>query len=657
MVGLLLYFPTLFFNILNYEDVPFIIENKYINGNISINFMDFFIPNFISHDLYIPFTFIIYWLIIKIFGTSSFAFHFVNILFYIFSSIALYYLLKKIINNDLISFLATILYILHPCHVENTAWISAMGYNISSSFFFLSFLYFILAFDNKKLYYIYSVIFYILAILSQPVAVILPVILFLWIYCFRREILKESIKYFISYFFISIIYIYLSHNVINNDERFNNLSYSFLEKALILGKYLANSFLPLQTMPVYPLPSISFLIPLIVFFIVFLSIKKTNLFYFWFLWFVISILPYSSIFLKIEIAITDRYLILSSVASCVALSYFCAFIFNKFKNNNLLKYFVLFSILFIYSLISILYIPVWKDNKSLWTYAYSVNPESILVIDCYCQHILLNSSRYTEALTLADKIINKSPKLWGGYNLKIKTLMKMGNFKEALNVCLLYNFIEKKDYRAYLIYMFDIYLLTMNDYDNAEKSIDIAEDLYKKYDINKEDCKDIFREKKLMLAYCKVEPNNIIEELKNVSDKNIGKLIKDILNLKYEEKENLCLQYLKNSNGEYNNDIIMLLSSLYMKNRYGNKACNEMKEISTEMVRGISMLKSGKIDEAEKIYLSVIDRNKYTLNAYLSLGYIYLRTSKSDKAFEILNRLLEINPCDEKAKDMLKYIK
>ena len=82
-----------------------------------------------------------------------------------------------------------------------------------------------------------------------------------------------------------------------------------------------------------------------------------------------------------------------------------------------------------------------------------------------------------------------------------------------------------------------------------------------------------------------------------------------------------------------------------------------MKEISTEMVRGISMLKSGKIDEAEKIYLSVIDRNKYTLNAYLSLGYIYLRTSKSDKAFEILNRLLEINPCDEKAKDMLKYIK
>ena len=73
------------------------------------------------------------------------------------------------------------LYILHPCHVECVAWISAMGYNIASLFFFLSFLYFMSAVDeNKKLNYIYSVVFYIFAILGQPVAVTLPAILFLW---------------------------------------------------------------------------------------------------------------------------------------------------------------------------------------------------------------------------------------------------------------------------------------------------------------------------------------------------------------------------------------------------------------------------------------------------------------------------------------------
>ena len=75
------------------------------------------------------------------------------------------------------------------------------------------------------------------------------------------------------------------------------------------------------------------------------------------------------------------------------------------------------------------------------------------------------------------------------------------------------------------------------------------------------------------------------------------------------------------------------------------------------MARATSMVKSNKLDEAEKIYLFVIDRNKYIGNAYLSLGHIYLRTNKSDKALNILNRALKINPYDEKAKDMLKYVK
>ena len=655
---LLLYFPVFFYEFLNYDDTIYILNNQYINGKFPISFIDFFKPNFITNAIYTPFTFIIFWLVIKLFSISSFAFHFVNVLFYSLSCIALLFLLKKIIKNDTVSFLATVLYVIHPCHVEHVVWISSLGYNISLLFFFLSFIYFISAFDeNKKLNYIYSLLFYVVAILSQPIAVTLPAILFIWCYCFRKDKFKEFIKYFSLIFLISIIYLLLFKCiVISSSERFS-VSYSFLEKIQILGRYLVNSFLPFQPMPVYPLPSIYFLIPVIVCLIVCILIKKDNLFYFWVLWFVISILPYSSVFFNIAIAVTDRYLILPSVVSCVGLSYFSIFIFNKFKNSNLLRsLFPIFFIIF-YLIVSILYMPIWKNSKSFWTYAYNLNSKSVFTADGYCQNILIPSGKYYDSLILADKIIKSDPKYWKGYDVKINSLMKLGNYNEALETCFLYNSINQNDYYIYLHYMFDIYLLAMNDYDNAEKSIFTAEKLYKKYNLYRGDETKKILEKKIILAYYKVEPNKIIDELKNISDKNISKLVNNIVNLKYEDKENLCLQYLKNSEGKYNYDIIMFLSSLYMENKYGKNAFDEMKKISVDMATATSMVKSNKLDEAEKIYLSVINRNKYILNAYLSLGYIYLRINDREKALNILNRAFDINPYDEKVKDMLKYVK
>ena len=653
---LLLYFPVFFYNFLNVDDIPFILNNQYLNGRYPINFFEFFIPNFITDAIYTPFTFIIYWLIIKLFGNSSFVFHFVNVFFYSFSCVVLLFLLKKILKNDLISFLATILYVIHPCHVEYVVWIAALGYNISSLFFFLSFKYFISVFDeNKNLkYIILFLLFYALAILSQPIAITLPVILFIWVYFCKKDRLKESIKYFIPTFFIAIIYVYISHSVMNTDSRFSDLSYSFLEKIQILGRYLFNSFLSFQPMSVYPLPSIYFLIPVIIFFIVFIFVKKDNLFYFWILWYIIAILPYSSLFFNIEVAITDRYLMLSSVATCVALSYLSIFIFNKVKNSNVLRFFFPVFFFIFYLIVSILYIPIWKNDDIFCTYAYNLNPNSYRVMQGF-SYKLIREKKFSEALYIADKMIKDQPKAFGGYNSKIISLIAVGNLKEALDLCFDFLKINPNSYNIYM-HMFRIYF-NMNDYDNAEKSITTAEELHKKYNRYKEDYTDSFRDKKVMLAYCKVEPNKIINELKSISDSDVDKLVNNIVNLKYAEKENLCLQYLKNSKGKYNYNVIMLLSSLYMENKYCKNAFDEMKKISVDMSTATSMVKSNKLDEAEKIYLSVIDRNKYILNAYLSLGYIYLRMNNREKALNILNRALEINPYDEKAKDMLKYIK
>ena len=476
-LGLLLYFPSLFYDFV-FDDVHYIVNNSYLNGRSIVRLWDFFIPNVIINEIYTPLTFIIiYWGIVKLFGLSSFAFHFVNIVFYILSSIVLYCLLKKIIDNYLISFFITVIYILHPCHVECTAWISGIGYNIASFFIFLSFIYFILAFDeNKKLNYFYSVIFYILALLSQPIAVTLPVILFLWVYCFRKGRLKESLKYIFGYFPFLCMYLYLYYLIVFKTYRFDNdISYSLLEKISILGNYVLNSFCPVNLMPIYPVPSVLFIIPLVICIIILFVVKKDNIFYFFCCWFIITLFPYSNILFNINIPVTDRYLILPSVSSCVAVVY----IYFIFKENILR--FIPFIICIFYLIISISYIPTYKNQYSFYNFAYNKNSNHFLTIVGYA-YIEFDNKNYKIVSTLADEIIEKYPKFYQGYDLKIKSLILLKDYENAIKFCMKSK--DKVDYYnekyasldiSYLEYIFNIYI-NLKDYVNANNSLRFIEE-------------------------------------------------------------------------------------------------------------------------------------------------------------------------------------
>ena len=411
ILGFLFYFPALSYGFV-YDDIPFILNNQYINGNIPIKFFDFFIPNFIISAIYTPLNFIIYWGIIKIFGASSSAFHFFNIAFYILSSIILFLILKRIIKNDLICFFATFLYILHPCHIECTAWISGMGYNIATSFFFLSFLYFIIAFDeDKKINYLYSVIFYILAILSQPMAVTFPAILFLWVYCFRKERLKESIKYICAYIPFLFIYLYLYKQTVLTNGRFV-VNYSFWEKLSFLGFDFFNSFIPFNLCLIKLPPSLFFIIPLFVFIILLIYFRKDRTILFFNLFGIIVLLPYSNIFFSIDNPTVERYLLLFSVFSCVLISYFSFYISEKFKEKSLIKYlsFIFFGGLYLISFV--FYLPVWQNDKTLWTYVYKMNIDNYDISAVYSKifysKILISNGNYDEALVIINKIIDKN---------------------------------------------------------------------------------------------------------------------------------------------------------------------------------------------------------------------------------------------------------
>ena len=658
IIGILLYFPSLFYDILSYDDMPFIIKNEYLNGLKHISFYQFFIPNYIVESIYTPFTFIIYWLILKIFGTNAFAFHFVNIFFYLSSSIVLFYLLKKIINNYFVVFFAVILYILHPCHIESTVWISAMGYNIATLFFLLSFLFFISAFDkNKKLYYVYSIISYILSILSQPISVTLPAILFLWVFCFRKERFKESIKYICAYIPFLFVYLYLYSQTILKTFRFNLKDFSILEKFSISGFYLFNSFIPINLCPIQPIPNLCFIISLLIFLLFVYLFRKNNIFIFFVCLGLITIFPYLNILFSMEIPIADRYLNLSSVSSCVLISYFSFYIFDKFKEKKIIKYiaFIFFVLLFLCSFL--FYIPIWKNDKILWIYSYNVNPNNIIVSDSFGK-LLIKEKKYDEAIILSEKMIKENPLFYEGYELKIKALILENKWKEALNFSLKVKDTFSRNFYTYL-YLFDIYI-SLQDYEEAEKNLNIAEDVCKKYWGLKHEKVDFFSYRKLTLDYVFSKPDEFIENLKIIS--NNFKLLSDddfleILNKHdYNSREEICLNYLKKYNNDYSRYVIMLLNCLCMRDNYKDNTPKEMKIILNNMIKSQEFINKKDYDSAEKIYLDIISKNKYMYEAYYNLGFLYLQTNRQNKAKEIFEKMLKINPNDEQIKQLLNNL-
>ncbi len=654
--GFLIYFPSLFYDILSYDDLPYIINNEYLNGQLSVRFIDFFIPKFIRDDIYTPLTFLVYWSIIKIFGINAFAFHFVNVLFYILSSVALFYLLKKLISNYSLAFFATILYILHPCHIECTAWISAMGYNIAGLFFYLSFLYFILGFDeNKNINYIYSVIFYILAIFSQPIAVTLPAILVLWAYCFRRERLKESIKYICAYIPFLFIYIFLFKKTVSNSRFHDLFEYNFLEKISFLGQYVFNSFIPINLCPIQPIPSLFSILYFIIFIIILFLFRKNIIFLFFASYWFISILPYSNIFFPTAIPVADRYLLLSSISSCVLISYISFYIFNKFKDKMLVKYISFFFFLMIYLISYFIYLPVWKEYLALWNYSYRINPTDVNIKQYYSKCLIL-FERYDEAIILADEIIKDKPDLFDGYEIKILALMKKNALKDAIDVCFIVKNIMPNNYMNYL-YLFDIYAM-QEEYDKASKYLEYGYMTINKNNLYKNERKYLLAKRYLTISYVNADIDKFIENLKiisndfNLFDDNC-EFSKILGEKKYRYREEICLNYLKKYNTQYSVYVINLLSCLYMKETYKEDAQKVMRSLLKEMNKAQNFISKGDNNSAEHIYLSIILKNKYMYEAYCNLGILYLRTNRQIEAKKIFDKVLEINPNDEQIKQIL----
>ena len=384
----LCYFSSLSNGFTNWDDNGYILNNPLVwSINLRAIFSTFVMGNY--HPITVLFQAIEY----QVFQTSASGYHIVSLMIHIVNSLLLFFILKKIIPNPLISFLGALIFAVHPMHVESVAWVSAQK-DLFYTCFYLAAILFYLKYDkaegSTRKNYLLVFVFFILSLLSKGQAVTLPVILLL-IDWFNGKI-KNPKKWIekIPLFALSIVFGIVAIIAQKQSQSIQDIhSYTPTLRILFASyafcNYLLRFIVPYNLSAYYPYPepvngtypAIIFLAPLLllgVLAISFFLFRKKQIFWlFGILFFGINIFLVLQL-LPVGGAITaDRYSYLSFVGFILVVCFLLQYIQKNFPLSKSVSLVICCAWIFFLSIEAHGRSLVWKSSETLWKDVLSKN--------------------------------------------------------------------------------------------------------------------------------------------------------------------------------------------------------------------------------------------------------------------------------------------
>lgn len=322
-------------------------------------------------------------------GVKPASFHVWNMLLHLGNTGLLYFLILSMGGNIRVAFAGSLLFGIHPLHVESVAWISERK-DVLYTFFLLaswiSWRYF--RRGGNILFYILSLILGIASCLSKGMAVVLPLLLFLDMYFLEKKRDLKSLLSLIPYFILAGIFAWLAvwaQGTVGAIRQ--STDYSLLDKIIFpfygLVFYPVKMILPLNLSAVYPYPvkAVSEVLPwqylisplLVAGIALWVWFKRNHTWLvFSSLGYVLCILPVLQI-LPVGNALTaDRYFYVSSLSICIGL-FMGLDAWVSRKNVKLAGVICLIPLLYIWPAKK--RTEVWRDTLSLFSDVVQKYPE------------------------------------------------------------------------------------------------------------------------------------------------------------------------------------------------------------------------------------------------------------------------------------------
>jgi 4-amino-4-deoxy-L-arabinose transferase-like glycosyltransferase len=144
-------------------------DDSYIRNNPlvqSFNLPDIF--SSFSMGNYHPLTMFSLAIEYKLFGLNEAGFHVVSLVLHLLNVFLVFNLILRLTGQFQIAIVASLLFGIHPMHVESVAWISERKDLLYSAFFLVALIYYVKFTQNEtKKYYFLSLLFFLLSLLSK----------------------------------------------------------------------------------------------------------------------------------------------------------------------------------------------------------------------------------------------------------------------------------------------------------------------------------------------------------------------------------------------------------------------------------------------------------------------------------------------------------
>jgi tetratricopeptide (TPR) repeat protein len=369
-------------------------DNHFVRNNESLGYFSN-IPKIFTHNIayasagnyiyYRPLQEFTYMMDYHFWQLSPQGYHITNIFIHILVAISIFLLIQTLGQNIFISFLTSILFLVHPIHTEAVSYISGRGDPLCALFFVITLIIYIKNLEKGSLLKA-SLIFlsFLLSLLSKENSFIFPLIILAYHFCFSKKF--NFIKFLPILLGLMSYVLWKSILVQSQTNIFQNLS--GLQQRIPGFFYALPQYFKLLLWPYdlhfdYGQPNFSWSHLIVLFgILIFMSLltlvvsakKKNPLISFAIFWFMINLLPYSNA-LTLFNFMAEHFLYLASMGFFICLAIFFENLYHKFSKKLLIQI-ALCLIIQWYGCLTIIQNTYWLDPISFYKRTIQYNPLS-----------------------------------------------------------------------------------------------------------------------------------------------------------------------------------------------------------------------------------------------------------------------------------------
>jgi len=448
-----LYWPTLNFEFLNYDDPRYVSANSIVQRGITLEGIGWAFKSAHVSNWH-PLTWISHMLDCQLFGLNPMGPHAVNVLFHIMNTLLLLTVLAHMTGRLWTSALVAALFAVHPQHVESVAWIAERK-DVLSTFFWLLTMgaYARWCRDKGLRLYIGMLGCFILGLLSKPMLVTLPFVLLLLDYWPLERLpkspvnwdLKGRLKEKLPLFAFSALSCWVTFMAQHQGGAVSSIRYFPLAIRLqtaikAYAVYVLKLYWPTPLSALYPHPGKSLPLPEILFCALIIIIltacavmlaRRARYVLVGWLWYLGTLVPVIGLVQVGGQAYADRYTYVPFIGLFIILAWTGLDLWKRYQPVRPLLIILSGMAICGYSFLTYQYLPVWKDSISLFSNAIQVTDNNSVAYN-NLGTLHESAGELDQAIDYYTKASEATPYLWKPHSNRGRALAKQGKMDLAI---------------------------------------------------------------------------------------------------------------------------------------------------------------------------------------------------------------------------------